>query len=43
MFINTGSVLYRMDFPVGSVVKYPPASRRHGFDPWVGKIPWRRK
>ena len=18
-------------------------SRRHGFDPWVGKIPWRRK
>ena len=17
--------------------------RRHGFDPWVGKIPWRRK
>ena len=18
-------------------------SRRHGFDPWVGKVPWRRK
>ena len=26
----------------GSVVKNPP-SRRHGFDPWVGKIPWRKK
>ena len=28
------------------VVKNPPANagdvRRHGFDPWVGKIPWRR-
>ena len=20
----------------------PPAMRRSGFDPWVGKIPWRR-
>ena len=33
-------------FPGGSVVKNPPAmqetSRRHGFDPWVRKIPWRR-
>ena len=28
------------------VVKNPPTNarrRRHGFDPWVGKIPWRRK
>ena len=28
------------------VVRNPPACRRHkrhGFDPWVGKIPWRRK
>ena len=28
------------------MVKNPPAmqetSRRHGFDPWVRKIPWRR-
>jgi len=26
------------------VVKNPPANagNRHGFDPWVGKIPWRR-
>ena len=28
------------------VVKNPPASvgrrKRHRFDPWVGKIPWRR-
>ena len=31
----------------GSVVKNPPCQRkrcrRHGFDPWVGKIPWRSK
>ena len=27
----------------GSVVKNPPAVLRHGFDPWVGKIPRRRK
>ena len=24
-------------------LKHLPASRRPGFDPWVGKIPWRRK
>ena len=27
------------------VVQNPPANAgdmRHGFDPWVGKIPWRR-
>ena len=30
----------------GLVVKNPPANARDadvGFDPWVGKIPWRRK
>ena len=35
------------DFPAGSVVKNPPAvretCRRHGFDPWVRKLPWWRK
>ena len=33
-------------FPGGSAVKNPPARAedvRCGFDPWVGKIPWRRK
>ena len=31
-------------FPDGSVVKNPLAnSKAHGFDPWVGKMPWRRK
>ena len=34
-------------FPSGTVVKSPPAMqetcRKHRFDPWVGKIPWRRK
>ena len=24
------------------MVKNPPAMQRTGFDPWVGKIPWRR-
>ena len=32
---------------VALVVKNPPANagdaREYGFDPWVGKIPWRRK
>ena len=34
-------------FPGGSVVKNLPANagyaKRLGFDPWIGKIPWRRK
>ena len=30
-------------FPGGSVVKSPCQDKRHGFDPWVGKIPWSRK
>ena len=31
-------------FPGGSVVKKSTYQcRRHGFSPWVGKIPWRRK
>ena len=29
-------------FPGGSVVKNLPAMQTPGFDPWVGKIPWRR-
>ena len=28
---------------VAQLVKNPPASGRLGFDPWVGKIPWRRE
>ena len=35
-----------MGFPDGAVVKNLPASagdaRKLGFDPWVGKIPWKR-
>ena len=31
-------------FPMAQWVKSLPAGdRRCGFDPWVGKIPWRRK
>ena len=35
-----------MDFPGGAVVKNPSANAGHKrceFDPWIGKIPWRRK
>ena len=28
---------------VSQMVKRPPAMKRPGFDPWVGKSPWRRK
>ena len=38
--------LYQSYFPGGSVVKNLPVNagdRRLGFNPWVGKIPWRRK
>jgi len=27
---------------VAQTVKKPPAMLETGFDPWVGKIPWRR-
>ena len=30
-------------YPGGSVVKNRLQCRRHGFNPWVGKIPWRTK
>ena len=34
-------------FPGGATGKEPACpcrrQKRHGFDPWVGKIPWRRK
>ena len=33
-------------FPGGATGKEPPCQyrrlKKHGFDPWVGKIPWRR-
>ena len=30
-------------FPGGQMVKNPPAIQETEFDPWVGKIPWRRE
>ena len=33
----------RYGFPGGSVVKNLLASRRCGFNPWVGKVYWRRR
>ena len=38
-----GLVSSSQGFPGGSVVKNLHAIRRLGFDPWVGKIPWRRE
>ena len=32
-----------LGFPGGSAGKRLPACRRPQFDPWVGKIPWRRE
>ena len=35
-----------MDYPGESVVKNPPVvqePKEPGFDPWVRKMPWRRK
>ena len=29
-------------FLMAQMVKNPPAMQETGFDPWVGKIPWRR-
>ena len=40
------SFLYQsrvVGFPRGSVVKNPPASAGNRFNPWVRKIPWKRK
>ena len=38
-----GVAMGSRSFPGGSVVKTPHQCRRPGFDPWVGKSPWRRK
>ena len=38
-----GSVLPPQGFPGGSTVKNLPAMQETAFDPWVGKIPWRRE
>ena len=36
-------VYFIRGFPVGSVVKNPSANVGDSFNPWVGKIPWRRE
>ena len=35
-------IIYPSGFP-GGLVKNLPAMWRPGFNPWVGKIPWRRE
>ena len=38
------ALISSLGFSGGSVIKKPPYQcRRHGFDLWVRKIPWRRK
>ena len=37
------SIIESWDFPGGSVVKKPPAMQEMRVDPWVKKIPQRRK
>ena len=43
---NKGRLWFQSGSPGGSVVRTPPANakrrKRHRFDPWVGKIPWRK-
>ena len=44
IYIYTYVYIYIYGLPCGSVVKNPsPETQRCGFDPWVGKIPWRRE
>ena len=35
--------IYRMGLPLAQTVKNLLKCRRPGFDPWLGKISWRRK
>ena len=35
--------IYKGAFRVAQLVKNLPAMQETWFDPWVGKIPWRRK
>ena len=37
------STRHSIGFPGGSIAKNPPGNRRLSLDPWVWKIPWRRK
>ena len=45
-FVNLSKHLRCLGFPGGASGKEPTSQcrrcKRHGFDPWVGKIPWRR-
>ena len=41
--INSSALNLLLGFPYSSVGKDCLQCRRPGFDPWVGKIPWRRE
>ena len=46
MLVNNSLLQFFMSFPGGTSDKEPACKcrrcKRNGFDPWVGKIPWRR-
>ena len=42
-FCSSLNLMFSEYFPCNSVGKDCLQCRRPGFDPWVGKIPWRRK
>ena len=39
--VDRAPLVLTTGFPGGLVVKNPSKCRKQGFDPWVGKIPWR--
>ena len=45
--VITNYCLYSYGFPGGASGKEPACQcrrrKRHGFEPWLGKIPWRRE
>ena len=42
LIVESSRILFQ-GFPSGSGKESICYCRRHGFDPWVGRIPWRRK
>ena len=43
MYRKIGTMQAVRASPVAQMVKNLPAMQRPGFNPWVGKIPWRRE
>jgi len=41
--LHIQAIVQEYNFPDDSTGKNLPASRKPGFNPWIGKIFWRRK